>query len=196
MIKEGLSDIWHAIRFLGQIWPRPEDVKDLPMNQDDEPVVQPEPVPTPPKLPLPAPQPEKLLWDTPKHNWHSVRVMCDEAGLTFTQKNILCACVWQESEFRNYINGKPVRGDNVRNGKITSSDWGLIQVNDTKGWHIGPGLRFSSVQDVLDHPERAVAWMIKTMKDTGKLQPWASYTSGAYKKWIPLTSPMWKLAKK
>ena len=123
------------------------------------------------------------LWDTPKHAYHSVRVICDEMGLTVEQKNILCACIYQESQFMNGAVGK----------NKTSTDWGLVQVNDTPGWHIGPGLRFSSVQDVLDHPEKAVRWMVSVMKNTGKLQPWASYTSGAYKKWLVPTSPLWAL---
>ena len=131
-----------------------------------------------------------LLWDTPQNAFHSLRVMCDEAGLTYKQKNILCACVYQESQFLNTAIG---RNKDLKTGKVWSTDWGIFQVNDTKGWHIGKGLRFSSVQDVLDHPEKAAKWMIETMETTGKLQPWASYTSGAYKKWLVDNSPMWKL---
>ena len=134
--------------------------------------------------------PSALFWDTPQHAYHSLRVMCDEAGLTYKQKNILCACVYQESQFLNTAIG---RNKDLKTGKVWSTDWGIFQVNDTKGWHIGKGLRFSSVQDVLDHPEKAAKWMIETMETTGKLQPWASYTSGAYKKWLVDNSPMWKL---
>lgn len=193
ILLEGLQDLFSLLKSLLQIFWRADEVKDAPMNREE--TVK--PLPEPQNSPTTNEKPEVLLWDTPKHTWHSVRVMCDNAGLSFTQKNIICACIWQESNFYNYLpNGKPVRGDNIRNGVVTSSDWGLIQVNDTKGWHIGPGLRYSSVQDVLDHPERGVAWMIQTMKTTGRLQPWASYTSGAYKKHLPLNSKMWTLAEK
>ena len=101
----------------------------------------------------------------------------------FYPKDIVCACIYQESRFKNSAVGK----------NKTSTDWGIVQVNDTPGWHIGPGLRFKSVQDVLDNPEKTVRWMISVMKETGKLQPWASYTSGVYKRWLVDKSPMWLL---
>ena len=127
--------------------------------------------------------PSELLWDTPKRAYRSVRVLCDEMVLTLEQKNILCACVYQESRFLNTAVGK----------NKNSTDWGLVQVNDTLGWHIGPGLQFPSVQYVIDNPEKPVRWMISIMKNTGGLAPWASYTSGAYKQFLVPSSPMWKL---
>ena len=166
----------------------------------DEPPEAPE-IPDPPKDTTPPVKPvleanggqkEVLLWDTPKHAFHSTRVICDMLELTVEQKNVVCACIYQESEFNNNAVGK---NKNPKTGKVWSTDFGMVQVNDTKGWHIGKGLRFSSVQDVLDNPEKAVVWMISVMRDTGKLQPWASFTSGAYKKWLPKTSEMWALAK-
>src|SRR3990167_5260477 len=54
-----------------------------------------------------------------------------------------------------------------KTGKIWSTDWGLVQVNDTKNWHIGKGLRFSSVEDVLTNPEKAVRWVIDVYRTTG-----------------------------
>lgn len=143
----------------------------------------PEETPEPVAPPEPEPAPKPLRWSTPQEAYHSTRVICDEIGLTLEQKNIVCACIYQESQFKNNAVGK----------NKTSTDWGLVQVNDTPGWHIGPGLRFKSVQDVLDNPEKAVRWMVQTMKDTGKLQPWASYTSSAYQQWLSTGSPMWKL---
>lgn len=138
----------------------------------------------PPEVPVEPPTaPDKLLWGTPKHAYHSTRVLCDEMGLTLEQKNLLCACIYQESQFLNTAVGK----------NKNSTDWGIAQVNDTKGWHIGPGLRFPSVQYVKDHPEECVRWMAGVLKQTGKLQPWASYTSGAYKQWLTSASPMWLL---
>ena len=144
----------------------------------------PETPPTSPEVPAP------LLWGTPKHAYHSTRVICDEMGLTPKQKDIVCACVYQESQFSNSAVG---RNKDPETGKVWSTDWGIFQVNDHKGWHIGKGLRFSSVEDVLANPERAARWMAGVMKETGKLQPWASWTTGAYKKWLAPISPMWLL---
>lgn len=159
----------------------------LPEEIPETPIITTPPVETPYEAPV---APSAMLWDTPKHAFHSLRVMCDEAGLTVAQKNIVCACVYQESQFLNTAIG---RNKDPKTGKVWSTDWGIFQVNDTKGWHIGKGLRFSSVQDVLDHPEKAAKWMIGVMKTTGKLQPWASYTTKAYTQWLPKSSPMWKL---
>ena len=142
-----------------------------------------------PILPPEASKPP-LLWDTPRNAYKSTRVLCDEAGLAFTQKEIVCACIFQESEFNNKAVG---RNKDPKTGKVWSTDWGIVQVNDTKGWHIGNGLRFSSVEDVLANPGKAVRWMISVMKTTGKLQPWASYTTKAYIKHLSPTSRMMQL---
>ncbi len=147
-------------------------------------------VPEVPKPMEPAPPPvEILLWDTPKEAWHSTRVLCDRADLTYTQKNTLCACVYQESRFLR--NPKPNK--NIRDGVVWSTDFGIVQVNDY--FHIGIGKKFPSVQYVLDNPQKCIQWMIDTYRTTGKLQPWSSWVSGVYKQWLPLTSPMWELAK-
>lgn len=157
-----------------------------------------EPLPEAPKPPVVVPvepQAPTLSWEVPKEAYKLTRIMCDELGLTVEQKNIVCACIYQESRFRNHLaNGQPTKGVN-RNaaGKITSTDWGIAQVNDTPGWHIGPGLRYPSIEYVLAHPEEPVRWMVQTMKKTGRLQPWSSYTGGAYKQWLINTSPMWRL---
>lgn len=156
----------------------------------------PEPEPFVPASVPPVQAPTKpveppLLWDTPQHAFHSTRVICDEMGLTYDQKNIVCACIFRESEFNNNAIGK---NKDPETGKVWSTDWGIVQVNDTKGWHIGRGLRFASVEDVLANPEKGVRWMISVMKETGKLTPWSSYTTKAYAQFIPKTSRMWKLA--
>jgi len=144
----------------------------------------PTPAPIEPVKPVYEPvEPPKLDFSTPKAAYHSTRVICDEVGLTLKQKNILCACVFQESRFDNRAVGK----------NKNSTDWGLVQVNDTKGWHIGPGLRFPSVQYVLDHPGECVRWMAQVYKTTGALTPWASFTSGAFRQWLGINSPMWNL---
>lgn len=138
----------------------------------------------------PAPQeqaivaPPKYLFDTPQNARHSIRVICDEEGLSLLNKNIITACIEQESGFYNYKDGKPVQRDNYYNGKIWSTDWGICQINDTEGWHIGKGLAFPTIDYVLANPEKAVRYMVH-MLQAGKLKLWVSYSSGAYEKYMP-----------
>ncbi len=120
-------------------------------------------------------------WGKPKNAWHNVRVLCDRAGLSLAEKNVICQCIYQESTFLNSAIGR----------NSGSTDWGLVQVNDY--WNIGPGKPFPSVAYVVNHPEECVNWMIKMYKQ-GQLKLWASCSSGAYKKWGAKNSPMWKLA--
>lgn len=146
------------------------------------PIMAPTETKTPPVTNKTETKAPALLWDTPKHSWHSVRVLCDEMGLTFEEKNLICACVYQESRFLNSAVGK----------NKGSTDWGIVQVNDTKGWHIGKGLQFPSVEYVIANPEACVRWMIRMFK-AEKLNLWASYSSGAYQQWLVYNSPMWTL---
>lgn len=130
--------------------------------------------------------PEVLLFDTPQNAYHSVRVLCDNAGLTVTEKNLICACIYQESAFKN-----TARCENKnKQGIVTSVDNGLCQVNSY--YHTGVGKEFPSTDYVIAHPEEAVKWMIN-MYQSGLLKLWVSYSSGAYLKWLKPTSPMWKL---
>ena len=140
--------------------------------------------PMPPVIPvIPPPMPDPLTtllpWTTQKNYYHNVGVLCDRSGLTFKQKDTVRRCIYIESRFRDYrSDGTPVIGPNKDDtGAIWSRDWGVVQINDyPKFGHIGPGCMFSSKDDVLAHPERAIQYMIDTMKQTGKLKPWASYT--------------------
>lgn len=118
-----------------------------------------------------------LLWDTPQNSRHSVRVLCDEAGLTLYEKNVITACIQQESNFRNEAVGK-----NMKNGVLVSTDWGICQINDY--YHVGAGKRWSSVEQIVKNPDKAVTWMIQMYKQ-GHLNLWVSYSSGAYKKYMP-----------
>lgn len=141
----------------------------------------PTPMPTPPPPP-PPPGPDSFMypWDSPKHNWHNVRVLCDKAGLSFDIKNRICACIYQESEFHN----------SAVNHNAHSTDWGLCQIND-RIWCPVP---FKDKDDIVGHPEKAVQFMIDKYK-AGHLSLWVSFSSGAYAKWLSPTSPMWALAK-
>lgn len=132
-------------------------------------------------------------WDTPQHNYHNVRVICDNVELTLDQKNILCECIYQESGFHNYEpDGTPVQFHNKdKNGQTWSTDFGICQVNDY--FNTGTGKPFPNVDYVMHNPDKVVAWMANILKTTGRLQPWSSYTSGAYKKWGLPGSPMWAL---
>ncbi len=138
-----------------------------------------------PQAPVSSPT-EALLWVTPKQAWHSVRVMCDNESLSYGEKNLICAVIYQESEFKN---GAVCRNKD-KQGNILSSDWGLCQINDY--WHCGKGKTFPSAKYVVAHPEEAVGFMLK-MYRLGLLKLWVGYSSGAYKKWLVDNSPMWKL---
>lgn len=122
-------------------------------------------------------------WSARSNARHNVRAICDLVGLTLEQKNILTACVDDESGF--LTNPRPNR-NKLSNGTIWSTDWGIVQVNDY--WNIGPYKPFPSVQYVLDNPAACVRWMAEYYKTNGNLgvgsSGWASYTSGVYKNYL------------
>jgi hypothetical protein len=133
---------------------------------------------SPIKLPEKEMKP-KYIWDNPKDARHSVRVICDEEGLSVADKNVLCACVQVESGF----NPKAVGENKDKTGKVWSRDWGIVQINDYYHVGNGPDKSFPSTQYILDNPEECVRWMCKLWKQ-GKQHLWASYNSGAYKKYL------------
>lgn len=137
-------------------------------------------------VPAPVPPPEKLLFDTPKHAYHAVRVMCDKAGLSLEEKNVICAVIYQESQFDN----NAVCKNKNTAGVVTSTDVGICQINSY--WHTGPGKQFPSTEYVVAHPEEAVKFMLN-MQKTGKLHLWVGFTSKKYKYWLMSNSPMWLL---
>lgn len=128
-------------------------------------------------------------WTLPKNAYHNVRVLCDLAGLTVEEKNLICACIFQESQFNNAAICK----NKNSLGQVTSIDYGICQINSH--YHIGPKLDFPSVQYVLDNPVEVVKWMISMYK-AGKLSMWVSFSSGAYRQWLVDSSPMWALSTK
>lgn len=162
-------------------WNKPPE--QLPMNAPDT---------TPPVEPVEA-QTTVLLWDTDPlayvgsmpysvNGRHSVRVLCDDMGLTVPEKNIIAACVMQESKFMNLNpDGSPVTHKNMVGSRLASTDIGIVQCNDY--WHIGAKKDFPSVEYVVDNPEVMVRWMIQCYKD-GRLNLWSSYSTGAYKQWL------------
>jgi hypothetical protein len=144
-------------------------------------------------IPAPAPTPEEIkqvtvdpvlpvqqpvyYWNTPEAARHSVRVICDEEGLTVDMKNILCACVQVESGF----NPLAVHYNKDQTGAVWSTDYGISQINDY--WNIGPGKPFPSSDYVLQNPEACVRWMCHQFL-AGNAHLWSSYQSKEYLKYL------------
>ena len=188
-----LARIYRFGPFLDKIEPMPSTDR-IPEDTDFVPASPPPVIaPDAPKLPPSAPQlPETanstLLWETPKQAWHSVRVLCDEMGLTYDQKNEICYTINGESEFYIKAIGKP--------NKNGTRDYGICQYNDgvnAKGipFWIGKGATFKDVDEVLNNPEKCVRVMIQTYK-AGHIGWW--YGHIGYSHPVPKTHPMWKLA--
>ncbi len=150
--------------------------------------IQPTPTPITPPITQNTANPDILAsdWSTQHNAYHNVRVLCDLAGLTVNEKNLICACIYQESRFKNTAIGQ----NKNHQGIVVSTDYGICQVNDY--YHIGNGKDFPSVDYVLTNPDIVVRWMISMYKH-GMLKQWVSYSSGAYKPWLLSTSPMFKL---
>lgn len=130
-----------------------------------------------PESPHESPFPEevsKYLWNTRENARHSVRVICDEEGLSIGQKNDLCATVSCESGFNPICIHPNLSSD----GKLLSTDFGICQINDY--WHIGPGKEFKSPEFVLQNPEACIRWMCRMWK-AGKGNLWVCYLKGLYK---------------
>ncbi len=145
------NDILAALKyFIGTLFSRPEDIKSNSMNLPDEPIS--------PPITL---APPRYLWDTKDNCRHSVRVICDEEGLTVQQKNNLSATVHP----------------NIVNGKTSSTDFGIAQINDY--WHIGVGKDFPSSDYVLNNPEACIRWMCRQFK-ADNAKAWVCYGRGLF----------------
>lgn len=123
---------------------------------------------------IPDKQPNvKYFWDTRNNSRHSVRVICDEEGLTAVEKNELCATIGGESNWNPGAIGKP--------NFDGSRDYGIIQLNN-KYW-IGAGKLFPDTDYVLNNPEECVRWMCKQWK-LGNKNWWYAYKNGSYKRFL------------
>jgi hypothetical protein len=123
---------------------------------------------------------KQMLWDTPEHARYNVRKICDEEGLSASEKNLICACIFQESNYHVKAISKPNNDGTI--------DYGLCQYNNGKNkqgkaYWIGEGAAFRDIDEVLNDPEKGVRLMIKMYK-LGKLNYWSSYSTGAYKRWM------------
>lgn len=151
-----------------------EWLKDLLGIVQSAPVVPPAPptapvaVPTPPTPPIAS----KYLWDTKANVRHSLRVICDEEGLSASEKNLICAVIQAESGFDT----KVIRHNDDARG---SFDYGLCQYNSY--WYVSKGL--ITKDQALNDPEFCVRLMIKQFRD-GRIGDWVAYSSGIYKKYL------------
>lgn len=119
-----------------------------------------------------TPEP-KYKWDTKENIRHSVRVICDEEGLTLNQKNTMCATIQAESGF----NLKAKNLNKNKQGVVTSTDWGLCQWNDR--YH---GKEITA-DEALNNPEKAVRLMCSYWK-RGQMDLWVAHANGSYTKYL------------
>ena len=122
----------------------------------------------------------KYDWSTPTATRHSARMIMDTFGLSWNEKDLLCAVIEAESHFDPKAIGKP-------NANKTK-DWGLCQFNDGKNlqgipYWIGKGAAFASTDEVLNDPEKNIRIIIQQYK-AGNLKYWSAYTNGSYKKYL------------
>ncbi len=153
---------WIEDMLINFIYDPEEDVRTLPMNQ--EPPFVDGPKPGEPKAPF--------LWSTPQLARHSVRLICDEEGLTVEQKNTMTATIGGESGWDvNAVN------KNMKDGKVTSVDYGICQWNNY--WH---GKEISP-EEAIGNPEKAVRLMCAYWK-RGQRDLWIAYKNGRYLKFL------------
>ena len=121
----------------------------------------------------PTPNIDTLVaWTGTENCRHNVRVLCDLEGLDEATKDALSQTIHCESGYNTQAVNK-----NMVNGKLSSTDWGICQINDY--WHIGPGKDFESVDYVLQNPEACVRWMINQWK-AGNANAWVCHLKGMY----------------
>lgn len=171
-LQKVLSTLQAALQYLSGILER---MKPVPVTTTTTPTA-PAPVKPAPKPTTPTVNPDALNpWDQSiAGNEHNVRALCDLANVNLEGKNIISACVEIESNFQNYYIGttNPVIHRNILNGRVESTDWGIVQINDF--YHIGPGKDFASTDYVLANPTATVNYMIRMYK-AGKINMWSSY---------------------
>lgn len=127
-----------------------------------------------PVQPVVVPPPPKYLWDTAENARHSVRVICDEEGLTAKQKNLMSQVVHCESGYKTTATHPNLN----KNGKQVSCDYGIAQWNDFyHGSEISP-------DEAVHNPEKAIRLMCSYVK-TGKISQWVCYSSGLFKQYTP-----------
>lgn len=130
------------------------------------------PAPYPPSPDSQNPDALFADWSIKENARHNVRAICDQEELTEQQKNDLSKTVHCESNYEISI-----VHPNIVNGIVTSTDYGIAQINDY--WHIGLGKDFPSSQYVLENPEACIRWMARQWK-AGNAKAWVCYLKGMY----------------
>ena len=141
-----------------------------------------------PKQPLNAsvsvstPNPDTLVpWDT-EHvltyaNYHNCRVLADLCGLSFEQKETMCATIWGESEFATFAKNTNYAFNSAGIKYVASTDAGICQWNDVyHGSEITP-------DQATNDPEMAVRLMCSYWL-AGRMNQWCAYSSGRYKQFV------------
>ena len=134
------------------------------------------PVDKPVEKPVDKPVNPLGEWETPQKARHSARVVMDTYGLTWQEKNLLCAVIMAESGFDIKAKNYNKKGD-----KVVSVDWGLCQINDF--YHIGKGKYFKSVDEVLNDPAKSVRFLVEQSR-AGHLDWWIAYKNKSYMKYL------------
>lgn len=111
---------------------------------------------------------KKYDWSTQEKARYSVRVICDEEGLSVKDKNDLCATVGGESNWKPRAIGKP-----NKNGSI---DYGIVQLNDE--YWIGEGKLYPNIEAVYNDPEGCIRWMCKQWAKNKNW--WYAYKNRSY----------------
>lgn len=152
LIEQILVLMYKAVGFLSQLVAKKQAVV------EPAPIVEPNIVSEPEK-PAEAPTPPKYLWDNHDNARHSVRVICDEEGMSVAQKNEICAVIECESGFKTNAFHKNNNG---------TADFGICQYNSY--YFIGLGKPIASIDEAINNPEKCVRviclmWKKKRMKD-------------------------------
>lgn len=120
------------------------------------------PIPVEPIKPV-EPIVPSYLWDTKANARNSVRIICDEEGLTLKQKNEVTETINCESGFKTNAVNKNTNG---------TSDYGIIQANSY--WYIGKGKPIASIDEAINNPTFCVRIMARAFKN-GRAKDWICY---------------------
>ncbi len=139
--------------------------------------VEPTPIPSPPQNPPvapiipqndPTPFPPRYDWSTPLAARISFRMLCDDAHLSISEKNLLCSVLQCESGFN--VNA-------INHNKDGTTDYGICQYNSY--WYIEK-MKLITQEQAMHDPEFACKLFIQRYKQ-GFLKDWVCYSSGNYK---------------
>ena len=136
---------------------------------------KPKPMPQPDPIPTPQPEVPKYDWSNPTTSRHSVRVICDEEGLTFDEKELICATIECESGFDKNRTNKNADG---------TVDYGICQMNTH--WYIGKGKPIASIDEAINDCEKCVRVMIHAYQGKlpgYRLKNWVCFSGNYFKKY-------------